>query len=43
VRLQRAAPVHGLDPARYDADGRALFAEDIYGLDQQLLQALRTD
>jgi murein L,D-transpeptidase YcbB/YkuD len=26
-----------------DRDGRALFADDIYGLDEQLLQALRGD
>jgi murein L,D-transpeptidase YcbB/YkuD len=29
--------------ALVDRDGRALFAEDIYGLDEQLAQALRAD
>jgi len=29
--------------ALVDRDGRALFTEDIYGLDEQLLQALRAD
>jgi murein L,D-transpeptidase YcbB/YkuD len=29
--------------AHTDRDGRALFTDDIYGLDEQLVQALRAD
>ena len=44
VPLREAVPVVLFyATALTDRDGRALFSEDIYGLDEQLIQALRTD
>jgi murein L,D-transpeptidase YcbB/YkuD len=44
VMLREAVPVVLFyATALTDRDGRALFADDIYGLDEQLVQALRAD